>query len=126
MRACVRVDDRVCSGWFAVEQGFRQGCVLVPLLFNIFAAFINVASRVLRQTKATWTLSCIWGRKRGRGEATTGEPVLETSLWGMLYAGDAGVVSQSTEQLKKLMGVIVVVCAAFGLAVSEAKTEIMC
>ena len=24
MRACVRLDDRVCSGWFAVEQGLRQ------------------------------------------------------------------------------------------------------
>ena len=44
----------------------------------------------------------------------------------MLYADDAGVVSQSPEQLRKMMGVIVVVCAAFGLIVSEAKTEIMC
>ena len=44
----------------------------------------------------------------------------------MLYADDAGVVSQSPEQLKKMMGVIVVVCAVFGLTVSEAKTEIMC
>ena len=44
----------------------------------------------------------------------------------MLYADDAGVVSQSPEQLRKMMGVIVVVCAAFGLAVSEAKTEIVC
>ena len=43
----------------------------------------------------------------------------------MLYADDAGVVSQSSEQLRKMMGVIVVVCAAFGLTVSEAKTEIM-
>ena len=41
-----------------------------------------------------------------------------------LYADDAGVVSRSPEQLK-MMGVIVVVCAAFGLTVSEAKTEIM-
>ena len=49
-----------------------------------------------------------------------------TPLWGMLYADDAGVVSQSSEQLRKVMGVIVVVCAAFGLTVSEAKTEIMC
>ena len=24
MRACVRLDDRVCSGWFAVDQGLRQ------------------------------------------------------------------------------------------------------
>ena len=44
----------------------------------------------------------------------------------MLYADDAGVVSQSPEQPRKMMGVIVVVCAAFGLTVSEAKTEIMC
>ena len=43
----------------------------------------------------------------------------------MLYADDAGVASQSPEQLRKIMGVIVVVCAAFGLTVSEAKTEIM-
>ena len=44
----------------------------------------------------------------------------------MLYADDAGVVSRSSEQLRKMVGVIVVVCAAFGLTVSEAKTEIMC
>ena len=57
IRACVRLDDRVCSRWFAVEQDFRQGCVLAPLLFNIFfAAVINVPSTRLRRTKASWTL----------------------------------------------------------------------
>ena len=44
----------------------------------------------------------------------------------MPYADDAEVVSRSPEQLRKMMGVIMVVCAAFGLTVSEAKTEIMC
>ena len=45
----------------------------------------------------------------------------------MLYADDAGVVSQSPELLRKMMmGGIVVVCAAFGHTVSEAKTEIVC
>ena len=45
----------------------------------------------------------------------------------MLYADDAGVVSQSPKQPRKMMGAIVVVCATFGLlTVSEAKTEIMC
>ena len=44
----------------------------------------------------------------------------------MLYADDAGVVSQLPKQLRKMMGVIVVVCAALGLTVSEAKTKIMC
>ena len=43
MRACVRLDDRVCLGWFPVEQGLRQRCGLAPLLFSIFfAAVINV------------------------------------------------------------------------------------
>ena len=45
----------------------------------------------------------------------------------MLNADNAGVVSQSPEQPRKMMGVIVVVCAAFGLIVSSvAKTEIVC
>ena len=42
----------------------------------------------------------------------------------MLYADDAGVILQSPEQLRKMMGVIVIVSAAFGLTVSEAKRPV--
>ena len=59
----------------------------------------------------------------GWGEATAGEPVLATLLWGMLYADNAGIVSQPPEKLCTMMRVIVVVCVAFGLTISEAKTE---
>ena len=38
IRACVRLDDRLCSGRFALEQGLRQGYVLARLLFSIFSA----------------------------------------------------------------------------------------
>ena len=56
MRACVRLDDRVCSRWFAVEQGLHQGCVLAPVLFNIFfAAVINVASTRFKADKGIGT-----------------------------------------------------------------------
>ena len=44
----------------------------------------------------------------------------------MPYADDVGIVSRSPEQLRKMVEVIVVVCAAFGVTVSEAKTEVMC
>ena len=52
---------------------------------------------------------------------------LASRTWVFLfrYADDGRVVAQSPERLSKIMRVIVVVCAAFGLTVSEAKTEIM-
>ena len=45
MRACVRNDHGRCSEWFEVAQGLRQGCVLFPLLFNVFFAAILLLAR---------------------------------------------------------------------------------
>ena len=57
MRACVPLEDRVCSGRFAVEQGLHQGCVLASFLFNIFfAAVINVTYTRFKVNKDIWTL----------------------------------------------------------------------
>ena len=104
--------------------------MLAPLLFNIFfAAVINLASTRFKADRGIMDALVHLRKKRGaagREEATAGESAFATPLWGMLYADDAGVVSQSPEQLRKMMGVIVVVCAPFGLTVSEAKTGIMC
>ena len=104
--------------------------MLAAVLFKIFfAAIINVASPRFKADKGIMDALLHLRKKRGaggRGEATAGQSVLATPLWGMLYADDAGVISQSPEQLRKMMGVTVVVCAASGLTVSEAKTEIMC
>ena len=62
----------------------------------------------------------------GRGKAAAGESALAASLWGIHFVDFTGVVSQSTELPKKMMGVIVVVRAAFGVTVLEAKAKIMC
>ena len=84
-----------------MEQGLHQGCVLASSLFGIlFVVFRDVAYTRLSRTKTSSTLWFISERNRGRGEAIAGELALATSLWGMLYADDAGVVSQSPEQLR--------------------------
>ena len=84
-----------------MKQSLRQGSVLAPLLFNMFfAAVTNVTSTRFKADKGIMDAFVPLRKKRGaagRGEATAGESVLATPLWGMLYADDLGVVSRSTE-----------------------------
>ena len=104
--------------------------MLAPLLVNIFfAAVANLTPTRFKADRGIMDALVHLRKQRGAGgrwEVTAGESVLATPLWGMLYGDDAEVVSQSPEQFGKMMGVVVVVCAVFGLTVSEAKTEIMC
>ena len=68
MRACVRLDDRMCLRWFAVGQGLRQGCELAPLLFNtFFAAVINLASTRFKVDKGIMDALVHLRKKRGAG-----------------------------------------------------------
>ena len=88
--------------------------------FTADAVIMDSMVQVLRKEKG--------GKKEGRERAgrVDGQEKEEAAhtLWGMLYADDAGIVSRSPEGLEKVMTVIVTACAAFGLTVSEAKTEI--
>ena len=83
VRACVRLDDRMCSRWFAVEQGLCQGCVLTPLLFNIFfAAVINVASTRFKADKDNMDALVHMRKKRGaEGRGSGGRQLSESQFW---------------------------------------------
>ena len=60
---------------------------------------------------------------RGGGPDETLLDRVRREVWGILYADDAGIVSRSPAGLTIMMTVIVEVFGAFGLTVSENKTE---
>ena len=130
MRARVKLDDGDFSAWFNVCQGLRQGCVLSPLLFNIFFAtvIIVVLQRFAEDPLIVSDLVYLDDAPKGEDGRPRKEGTLEMvrrAVWGMLYADNAGVVSTSPRGLTKMMGVTVVTCQEFGLTVSEKKTEAM-
>ena len=89
MGAYVRLDDRVGSGWFAVEQGLRRGWVLAPLLLNIFlSAVINVVYTHFKACKCIMDALVHLRKKKRAGRAggskcrrvSPGDAALEQAL----------------------------------------------
>ena len=102
----------------------RQGCVLSPLLFNIFfAAVIEVVLQRFSEDDTILENLVFLDEGSGGGPDETLLDLVRRAVWGMLYADDAGIVSRSPAGLARMMTVIVEVFGAFGLTVSEKKME---
>ena len=126
MRACVWNDNGRCSEWFEEAQGLRQGCVLSPLLFNVFfAAILLVALERFRKDAGKLADLIHLQEQPSKVGPETALECVRRAIWGMLCADYACIVSRSPRGLGRMMAVFVEVFGTFGLTLSESKTETM-
>ena len=71
------------TDWFQIRKGVRQGCILSPCLFNLYAEYIM--------------------RNAGLQEAQTGIKIARRNINNLRYADDTTLMAESEEGLKSLL-----------------------
>ena len=91
--------------WFQIGKGVRQGCVLSPCLFNLYAEHIM--------------------RNTGLEEAQAGIKIAWRNINNLRYADDTTLMAESEEELKSLLMKVTVESEKVGLKLNIQKTKIM-
>ena len=92
------------TDWFQIGKGVRQGCILSPCLFNLYAAYIM--------------------RNTGLEEAQTGIKIARREINNLRYADDTTLMAES-EELKSLLMKVKEESEKVGLKLNIQKTKIM-
>ena len=92
------------TDWFQIGKGVRQGCILSPFLFNLYAEYIM--------------------RNVGLDEAQAGIKVAGRNINNLRYADDTTLMAESKE-LKSLLMKVKEESEKIGLKLNIQKTKIM-
>ena len=96
---------RGTTAWFQIGKGVRQGCVLSPCLFNLYAEDIM--------------------RNAGLEEAQAGIKIARRNINNLRYADDTALMAESKEELKSLLMKVKKESEKAGLKLNIQKTKIM-
>ena len=71
------------TDWFQTGKGVRQGCILSPCLFNLYAEYIM--------------------RNAGLDEVQAGIKIARRNINNLRYADDTTLMAESEEELKSVL-----------------------
>ena len=91
--------------WFQFGKGVRQGCIVSPCLFNLYAEYIM--------------------RNAGLDEAQAGVEIARRNINSLRYADDTTLMAESEEELKSLLKKVKEDNEDVGLKLNIQKTKIM-
>ena len=93
------------TDWFQIGKGVRQGYILSPCLFNLYAEYIM--------------------RNAGLDEAQAGIKTAGRNINNLRYADDTTLMTESEEELKSLLMKMKDESEKVGLKLNIQKTKIM-
>ena len=93
------------TDWFQIGKGVRQGCILSPCLFNLYAEYIM--------------------RNAGLEEAQATIKIAGRNINNLRYADDTTLMADSEEELKSLLMKVKEDSEKVGLKLNIQKTKIM-
>ena len=93
------------TDWFQIGNGVRQGCILSPCLFNLYAEYIM--------------------RNAGLEETQAGIKFAGRNIKNLRYADDTTLMAENEEELKSLLMKVTVGSEKVGLKLSIQNTKIM-
>uniref|UniRef100_A0A4W2FTA9 RNA-directed DNA polymerase n=1 Tax=Bos indicus x Bos taurus TaxID=30522 RepID=A0A4W2FTA9_BOBOX len=93
------------TDWFQIGKGVRQGCILLPCLFNLYAEYIM--------------------RNAGLEETQAGIKIAGRNINNLRYADDTTLMAESEEELKSLLMKVKMESEKVGLKLNIQKTKIM-
>ena len=91
--------------WFQIRKGVRQGCILSPYLFHLYAEYII--------------------RNAGLHEAQAGIKIDRRNINNLRYIDDTTLMAESKEELKSLLMKVKEESEKAGLKLNIQKTKIM-
>ena len=93
------------TDWSQMRKGVRQGCILSPCLFNLYAEYIM--------------------RNAGLDEAQAGIKIAGRNINNLRYPDDTTLMAESEEELKSLLMKVKEESEKVGLKLHIQKTKIM-